>query len=112
MTAPDLRDQSLTGAEMTAINDYGLKPLKWWKLFEVDGWQCLVSIEGDEDDDTRFSVCLSTAFEALGEVTTVRLSGKGREWAETVFDGINDGPRAIQMILDQAGPMLSRMLDQ
>jgi len=96
---------------MAALNTYGLKPLTWWKLFEVEGWQVLVSVEQDEDDDDRYVVCFSTAFEALGDGTTIKLSGNGREWAERVFAATNDGPKALQMILDQAGPLVAEMVE-
>lgn len=94
---------------MAELNTYGLKPLKWWKLFEVEGWQVLVSVEEDEEREGRFGVRISTAFDALGDVTSITLSAEGREFAERVFDEMNDGPKALQMILDQAGPLVARM---
>jgi len=94
-----------------ALNTYGLTPLTWWKLFEVDGWQVLVSVEQDEEDDDRFAVCFSTAYEALGEVTTIRLSGTGEEWAREVFNATTDGRKALQMVLDQSGPLLVKMME-
>jgi len=93
-----------------AINTYGLKPLTWWKLFEVEGWQVLVSVEQSEDDDDRYALTFSTAFEALGDVTSVKVSGSGREWAEQAFEATSDGRKAIQAILDQAGPLIAEMV--
>jgi hypothetical protein len=98
---------------MTELNTYGLKPLrKRWKLFEVEGWQCLVTVQEDEEHEIegRFEVTFEVGFDALGEVTTVRLGGFTEELAYKCFDELNDPLKATKMVLDQAGPMIVKMV--
>lgn len=93
-----------------AINTYGVQhDAPWWKLFEVDGWQLLVAVEPDEDDDDgdHWAVRLTLNTDATLQAS-VALKAPSEKVARQMFDGVTDGRRAIQGILDQVGPMLAK----
>ncbi|WP_295709534.1 hypothetical protein [uncultured Brevundimonas sp.] len=94
---------------MAPLNTYGLEPMSWWKLFEVDGWQVLVSVEEDEQREGRFGVRISAAIGQLEEVTTITLSAADERFARTVFAEMTDGRKVLQTFLDQVGPMANKM---
>lgn len=96
---------------MEPINTYGLTPMPtpWWKLFEVDGWQVLVSVEEDEEREGRFGVRISAAIGELEEVTSITLSAEGEDFARNLFAEMVDGRKVLQTFLGQVGPTLNRM---
>lgn len=101
------------------LNTYGLTPLKFWKLFDIDGWQLLVVAEVN-DDDNGFSLVYSTAFEELGSTVDFKIgystqgepSQKVEDILKDIFEKIDEeaARKAMQVVLDNAGPAVLKML--
>lgn len=53
---------------MGALNTYGLTPTKQWKLWEIDGFQLLVTLEEDKDNEDHDCVRFATNIDEMGEV--------------------------------------------
>lgn len=104
------------------LNTQGLKPLeKRWKLFEQEGFQCLITIDEDEDspspededEPTRWMVKIEVGFDALGSTAALKLTAPSEEIARKMFDGFEDGEKAIQAVIDNAGgAILALMSDE
>jgi len=86
------------------LNTYGLTPLKRWKLWEIEGWQLLIFVEEDEDDEERDAVIFTTGVDQLGEGLTLKITGSP-DAAQKIFEmSANDetgARKCIQQLLDQ-----------
>ena len=96
---------------MEPLRTYGLKPMDtpWWKLFEVEGWQVLVSVEESNEVAGRYGVRISATISELEEVTSITLSASNEDFARKLFAEMDDGRKVLQAWLDQVGPMANRM---
>lgn len=54
---------------MSALKTYGLTPTKQWKLWEIDGFQLLVTLGEDEDNEDHDCVRFATNVDEMGEIT-------------------------------------------
>lgn len=101
------------------LNTYGLTPLKFWKLFDIDGWQLLV-VAQTNDDDNGFSLVYSTAFDELGSTVDFKIgystqgdpSEKTEDILKKLFDEVDEvaARKAMQVVLDNAGPAVLQLL--
>lgn len=88
--------------------DPRLKPMRIWRLFEVQGFQILAQLfpTGDDEDDRP---CLSITSPMNGIDISVKMRGPNAgalaNWMEAL-----DGTRALQTILTQAAPMIDMIV--
>ena len=108
---------------MSELNTYGVKPnpQKQWKLFDVDGFQLLATLdESDGDDGDGYGIRYSTALDGdvnvvsfwIGARTTSGdINAATYENFESIFNDMDAAAarKALQQLLAQVGPVLAKL---
>lgn len=91
-------------APLIAGIDPRLKPERQWRLFDVLGFQVLVTLllKGDDEDDRP---CVKVESPCNGVMLSIAIRGMSEKGTRTVFEGTT-GDRALKSLLDQIAPVI------
>lgn len=88
---------------MSSINTHGLTPRTepYWKLFEIDGFQLLVSWEENEHEDDLWDFVLQTALDRY-DVVEARLTCNVEVVVRKLFEDYDEeaARKGLQFVLD------------
>ena len=83
----------------------GLRPETIWKLLEHEGFQILIQNGYDTEQDERPCVRISSPMNSI--MVSIAIRGGGEAWCQKVFDGIENGEKALSVLLKEAEPMMA-----
>lgn len=98
-----------------ALNTFGLKPGKTdWQLFQIDGWPLLIE-QGPNENGDGFGIHYKTTVAGLDDMVISAWIGNPADNDKTAdafakaFEEIDEEKARVglQMLLDQAGPLLA-----